>query len=45
MYTKMAKVYDDVAQYFALDKNKYSLDEFFTDVKIFIKNFIVSVAS
>ncbi|XP_063219909.1 protein diaphanous-like [Bacillus rossius redtenbacheri] len=35
MFKNMESVYSDLAEYYCFDKQKYSLDEFFTDVKAF----------
>lgn len=41
MGKKMEKVYHDLAEYFVFDPQKYTLDEFFTDVKTFKDSFQV----
>ncbi|XP_076362550.1 diaphanous related formin 1 isoform X1 [Tachypleus tridentatus] len=39
MYNKMGKLYEDIAEYFAFDPKKYTLDEFFGDIKAFKESF------
>jgi diaphanous 2 len=39
MYKKMASLYEETAKYFAFDPKKYTMEEFFNDVKTFIENF------
>lgn len=45
MGKKMEKVYQELAEYFVFDPQKYTLDEFFTDVKGFKDSFQVSLLS
>ena len=42
MGKKMETVYHELAEYFVFDPQKYTLDEFFTDVKTFKDSFNVS---
>lgn len=42
MFQKMENLYTDLADYYAFDKQKYTLEEFFTDLKTFMENFYVS---
>lgn len=42
MCKKMEALYDDLAEYYVFDKSKYTLEEFFSDIKIFKDNFYVS---
>ena len=35
MATKMEKLYQELAEYFVFDKQKYTLEEFFSDIKTF----------
>ena len=35
MATKMETLYADLAEYLVFDKQKYTLEEFFTDIKTF----------
>ncbi|KAG1655371.1 Protein diaphanous 3 [Nymphon striatum] len=42
MSKKMTKSYEELANYFALDFKKYTLDEFFTDIKTFQNNFVAA---
>ena len=42
MGKKMETVYQELAEYFVFDPQKYTLDEFFTDVKTFKDSFQVS---
>ncbi|KAK9508062.1 hypothetical protein O3M35_007806 [Rhynocoris fuscipes] len=39
MFQNMEKLYSDLADYYAFDKQKYTLEEFFTDLKSFMENF------
>ena len=39
MATKMENLYADLAEYFVFDKQKYSLEEFFGDLKMFKDKF------
>ncbi|XP_073989603.1 diaphanous related formin 1 isoform X2 [Rhodnius prolixus] len=39
MFQKMENLYTDLADYYAFDKQKYTLEEFFTDLKTFMENF------
>lgn len=41
MAKKMSSLYLEIAKYFAFDAKKYILEEFFTDIKMFIANFNV----
>ena len=44
MATKMETLYADLAEYLVFDKQKYTLEEFFTDIKTFKDAFkLVSV--
>ncbi|XP_066262081.1 protein diaphanous isoform X2 [Euwallacea similis] len=40
MFKKMESLYSDLAEYYAFDKQKYTLEEFFTDLKTFKDSFI-----
>jgi diaphanous 2 len=42
MGKKMESVYHELSEYFVFDPQKYTLDEFFTDVKTFKDSFNVS---
>lgn len=42
MFKHMDSLYTDLSEYFAFDKTKYTLEEFFTDLKTFKDSFIVS---
>lgn len=42
MFKKMESHYNDLAEYYAFDKQKYTLEEFFTDLKSFKDSFLVS---
>ncbi|XP_067622436.1 protein diaphanous isoform X2 [Eurosta solidaginis] len=42
MQAQMEKLYKDLGEYFAFDPNKYSMEEFFTDLKAFKDAFIQS---
>lgn len=39
----MEALYDDLAEYYVFDKSKYTLEEFFTDLKTFKDSFYVSI--
>lgn len=43
MYKKMEGLYDNLADYYVFDKSKYTLEEFFTDLKAFKDCFYVSI--
>lgn len=43
MFKNMESLYTDLSEFYAFDKQKYSLEEFFTDVKTFKDAFLVSV--
>lgn len=40
MFAKMERLYKDIAQYYAFDPKKYTMDEFFMDIKSFKDQFI-----
>lgn len=40
MQTQMETLFKDVADYFAFDPNKYTLEEFFSDIKTFKDSFV-----
>ncbi|XP_018329945.1 protein diaphanous isoform X2 [Agrilus planipennis] len=40
MFKKMDELYNELAEYYAFDKQKYVLEEFFTDLKTFKDSFI-----
>lgn len=42
MFKKVESLYQDLSEYFVFDKQKYVLEEFFTDLKTFKDNFNVS---
>lgn len=42
MCKKMEALYDDLAEYYVFDKSKYTLEEFFSDIKTFKDSFYVS---
>ena len=39
MGSKMESLYTDLAEYFVFDKQKYTLEEFFGDIKLFKDQF------
>ena len=41
MYKKMTSLFQATAKYFAFDPKKYTMEEYFTDVKTFIDSFSV----
>ena len=43
MYKKMTTMFQNTAKYFAFDAKKYSMEEYFTDLKAFVDSFNVSV--
>ena len=43
MASKMDELYTTLAEYFVFDKQKYTLEEFMSDVKAFKDQFIVSL--
>lgn len=42
MFKHMDALYTEMAEYFVFDKAKYTLEEFFTDLKVFKDSFVVS---
>lgn len=40
MFKKMDNLYSDLSEYFSFDKQKYPLEEFFSDLKVFKDSFI-----
>lgn len=42
MLKKMETLYTDLSEYYVFDKQKYTLEEFFTDLKTFKDSFLVS---
>lgn len=40
MYNKMDRLFKELAQYFVFDPKKYTMDDFFNDIKIFKDQFI-----
>lgn len=40
MQTQMENLFKDLAEYYAFDQNKYTLEEFFTDIKTFKDAFV-----
>jgi len=43
MYKKMTTMFQNTAKYFAFDPKKYTMEEFFTDLKTFIESFNVRI--
>lgn len=43
MFRKMELLYTDLSEFFSFDKLKYTLEEFFSDVKTFKDAFYVSL--
>lgn len=41
MLKKMESLYTDLSEYYVFDKQKYTLEEFFTDLKTFKDSFLV----
>ena len=44
MLKKMESLYKDLAKFYAFDVKKYTLEEFFADIKTFKDNFSVSTS-
>ncbi len=42
MMKKMTTLYSNTAKYYAFDKKKYTMDEFFGDIKTFLQQFKVN---
>lgn len=42
MQVQMEKLYKDLGEYFAFDPNKYTMEEFFADIKTFKDTFVQS---
>jgi len=42
MFKNMESLYTDLSEFYAFDKQKYSLEEFFTDIKTFKDAFLVN---
>lgn len=42
MASKMSELFSDIAKYFAFDPKKYTMEEFFADLKKFCQQFTVS---
>lgn len=42
MFKKMDTLYKDLSEYYVFDRQKYTLEEFFTDLKTFKDSFLVS---
>ncbi|XP_015602221.1 protein diaphanous isoform X4 [Cephus cinctus] len=40
MFKNMDSLYTDISEFFAFDKQKYTIEEFFTDIKTFKDNFM-----
>lgn len=43
MYKRMASLFQETAKYYAFDPKKYTMEEYFTDMKSFIEAFNVSL--
>lgn len=43
MFNQMDSLYSDLAEFYAFDKKKYTLEEFFGDVKSFKDSFVVNI--
>lgn len=41
MFKKMSSLFGDMGKYFTFDTKKYSMDEFFGDIKTFMEQFRV----
>lgn len=42
MFSKMERLYEDLGKYFVFEPKKYTMDEFFADIKIFKDQFVES---
>lgn len=42
MFKKMDNLYTDISEFFAFDKQKYTIEEFFGDIKTFKDDFLVN---
>ncbi|KAI1294579.1 Protein diaphanous -like protein 3 [Halotydeus destructor] len=42
MFAKMERLYNNLANYFAFEPKKYTMDEFFSDIKVFKDQFVES---
>ena len=45
MFKKMDNLYTGISEFFAFDKQKYTIEEFFGDIKTFKDDFMVSLFS
>ena len=45
MHKRMIVSYQQMAKYFCFDAKKYTMDEFFGDIKMFIDGFVVRALS
>jgi len=43
MFKQMQSLYTELAEYYAFDKQKYTMEEFFGDIKTFKDMFLVSL--
>jgi len=41
LYNMMTTTFQDIAKYFSFDPQKYTMEEFFTDLKTFVDSFNV----
>lgn len=44
MFKNMDSLYTDISEFFAFDKQKYTIEEFFGDIKKFKDDFLVSTS-
>ena len=44
MFSKMVRLYEELAEFYSFDMKKYTLEEFFTDISTFIKHFEIASA-
>ena len=42
MYNQLETMFQDIAKFYAFEPSKYSMEEFFTDIKTFKDGFLVS---
>jgi len=43
MYKKMTTLFNNTAKYFAFNPKKYTMEEFFSDLKAFVESFNVRI--
>lgn len=43
MFKNMVTLYTDISEFFSFDKQKYTIEEFFSDIKTFKDDFTVNI--